>query len=330
MRRVTIGFGALAALFLSGVPAGAQPAGMTREQARQLYAAGGFPISADGRNPTNRCGKAASPRITFVDMNGDGRKEAVFIDSGACYQGDARWYAIATQDTRGTWRRILEGPGSMQAVGTMTNGWFVLNVTGGGKMQTMVYDGQSYVPRRASAPVPPAAPGNAAPAAGVAAGKAAPTAPEAAAASPPAAGEAQSGAARDAAIFRAAGFKQIRGRWESGCYDPSTGSYYEPGTIGPMEDLNGDGRPEAVVTEGTTSCYGMTGQAFWLVSQQADGRWKLLYNQIGIPEFLSTKGVGGWPDISVGGPGFCFPVVRWNGTAYVNHRTEYEGKPCRP
>jgi hypothetical protein len=74
----------------------------------------------------------------------------------------------------------------------------------------------------------------------------------------------------------------------------------------------------------------MTGEHFWLVSQQADGGWKLIYDETGIAEFLPTKGVGGWPDISVGGPGFCFPVMRWTGQAYVRNRFAYEGKPCRP
>ena len=49
-----------------------------------------------------------------------------------------------------------------------------------------------------------------------------------------------------------------------------------------------------------------------------------------MPEFLATKGVGGWPDLSLGGPGFCFAVMRWNGRAYVFNRNEYEGKRCRP
>jgi len=45
---------------------------------------------------------------------------------------------------------------------------------------------------------------------------------------------------------------------------------------------------------------------------------------------LKTRGAGGWPDILVGGPGFCFPVERWNGKAYELHRFEYEGKRCKP
>jgi hypothetical protein len=74
----------------------------------------------------------------------------------------------------------------------------------------------------------------------------------------------------------------------------------------------------------------MTGTHFWLVSKQPNGGWKLMTHETAMPDFLKTKGVGGWPDIQLGGPGFCFPVVRWNGRAYVNHRTEYEGKRCKP
>jgi hypothetical protein len=103
---------------------------------------------------------------------------------------------------------------------------------------------------------------------------------------------------------------------------------YAPGAIEQVKDLNGDGRPDAVVTESGGICYGNTGTAFWIVSQQANGSWKSMFNNVGIAEFLSTRGVGGWPDISIGGPGFCFPVMRWNGSAYVLNRRAYEGKPC--
>lgn len=71
-----------------------------------------------------------------------------------------------------------------------------------------------------------------------------------------------------------------------------------------------------MLAEGGTYCYGNTGQGFWLVSKGADGRWTLITSNTGIPEFLASKGVAGWPDISVGGPGLCFPVQRWNGKEY--------------
>lgn len=135
-------------------------------------------------------------------------------------------------------------------------------------------------------------------------------------------------AAEQAAIFKAVGFTRQGKQWKSDCGDPGTVSY-TPGSIQMQGDLNGDGRPEAVITEGSSYCYGMTGEGFWLMSKQANGGWKSLSSQTGIPEFLKTKGAGGWPDISVGGPGFCFPVLRWNGTEYRFHRRAYEGKPCK-
>ncbi len=136
-------------------------------------------------------------------------------------------------------------------------------------------------------------------------------------------------AAEQAAIFKAAGFTRAGGKWHTDCDQPDSG-YYGPGEIETYRDLNGDGRPEAVVTEGGSFCYGNTGTGFWLLSKQSNGSWKTLFQSPGMAEFLTTRGMNKMPDISVGGPGFCFSVVRWNGKAYVHNRFQYEGKPCRP
>ncbi|WP_129790964.1 hypothetical protein [Sphingosinicella sp. CPCC 101087] len=144
----------------------------------------------------------------------------------------------------------------------------------------------------------------------------------------PLAAEPDPGSVEAAAIFEAAGFARQAGQW-SACGDPGTPSY-APGSIETIRDLNGDGRAEAVVTEGSTFCYGMTGLGYTLVSQQADGRWKRVAGGQGIPRFLETRGSDNWPDIEVGGPGFCFPVLRWNGSEYALDRHEYEGRSCRP
>lgn len=133
--------------------------------------------------------------------------------------------------------------------------------------------------------------------------------------------------ADEAAAFRAAGYKLQGKQWRA-CDDPTAS--YTPGAVQEVRDLNGDGRPEAVLTEGGTFCYGNTGVGYSLVSKQTNGSWKLVTNGIGILQILPTKGGGGWPDIEIGGPGFCFPVERWNGKKYVFHRHQYEGKPCRP
>ena len=127
-----------------------------------------------------------------------------------------------------------------------------------------------------------------------------------------------------AAIFRSAGAVRRGARWMI-CKEDLDAT----ARIDRIDDLNGDGRPEVLVSEDGTYCHGASGTGFVLLSLQANGKWKSLLATDGIPEFLKTRGVGGWPDVSIGGPGFCFPVLRWNGKAYVNNRLEYEGRRCR-
>jgi hypothetical protein len=138
--------------------------------------------------------------------------------------------------------------------------------------------------------------------------------------------------ADETAAFRAAGFKRIAGKWQ-GCGDPGTASY-QPGAIETVRDINGDGRPDAVITEGSTYCFGGDENGFSLVSKQADGTWKLIASESGVATILPRRAApgaaGGWPDIEIGGPGFCFPVQRWTGSGYATYRYQYEGKPCRP
>lgn len=128
------------------------------------------------------------------------------------------------------------------------------------------------------------------------------------------------------AVFKAAGAVQKKGRWLMCADEPNPSG----ASIETVRDLNGDGRPEAVVTEGGTFCYGHAGMGYQLLSKQTDGRWRVMTGGSGIPQFLKTRGAGNWPDISVGGPGFCFPVERWNGKTYEVNRFEYEGKRCKP
>lgn len=128
------------------------------------------------------------------------------------------------------------------------------------------------------------------------------------------------------ALFKAAGAVPKAGKWYGCTDDPNP----QPATIDLYRDLNGDGKPEAIVSSYGSFCYGMTGQGYALLSRQANGSWRQIDGGSGIPEFLPTKGTGGWPDMSIGGPGFCFPVLRWNGRAYALQRHQYEGRPCRP
>ena len=146
----------------------------------------------------------------------------------------------------------------------------------------------------------------------------------------PAAAQAQQklSPADETAAFSAAGFKREGSQWR-GCDDPGTPSY-TPGALEQVADLNGDGLPEAVITEGSAHCFGNTGQGYAVVSKQPGGAWRLISQGAGILTFLASKGAGGWPDVEVGGPGFCFPVERWTGQEYRLLRHQYEGRPCNP
>ncbi len=130
----------------------------------------------------------------------------------------------------------------------------------------------------------------------------------------------------EAAAFKAAGFKQHGKQWKA-CKDASAS--YVPGAIEQVQDINGDGRPEAVITEGSTTCFGDTGVGYTLVSKQADGGWEVMSRGVGILIVQKTKGKDGWPDLEIGGPGFCFPIERWNGSEYKVIGKQYEGKPCK-
>lgn len=122
-------------------------------------------------------------------------------------------------------------------------------------------------------------------------------------------------AAEKAAIFKAAGFKAKGGQYIRCEEDPPTASSMT-GFI-ETEDLNKDGKPEAWVRESSTFCYGNTAEAFVLLTQGADGAWKIILDEVGMALPKTTKH-NGWPDIEVGGPGMGpFPVFKFNGTKYV-------------
>ena len=145
---------------------------------------------------------------------------------------------------------------------------------------------------------------------------------------PSAAGPLGLSPADEAAAFRAAGFSRVGDQWRA-CDAPAD-SIYAPGKIEAVRDLNEDGRPEAIITEGSTFCFGGAEVGFTLVSKQADGVWKVLLSSPGVAEVLSARGRGGWPDILIGAQGFCFPVLRWENSGYEIDRFEYEGEACEP
>lgn len=132
----------------------------------------------------------------------------------------------------------------------------------------------------------------------------------------------------EAEAFKVGGYLLTDGKWRSECNEPLALSF-TPAKIESVTDLNGDGLPDVVITEGGIACYGNTGSGFTIVSKQSNKTWKPMLSSTGIPSFLKTKGVNNWPDIEIGGPGFCFSIWRWNGKSYEINRYEYKGKSCK-
>ena len=289
MRRTILGLATGLAL-----AAGAQaqtvvpPPKMSQAEGVQLFEAGGFKVG-DG-SAINVCGTASQPKFVFMDLNGDGAPESAVVDKNpACYGGQGLWFTVLAKGKDGRWRAIARDSGALGFETSRTNGWLDLRVTGD-CARTWKYAGDGYQRPAACAPASFAK------------------------------AEASTGvtAADRTAAMRAAGFVSKGGRWLGG--EGNCEAAIEPADI---RDLNGDGRQEIIITETGTFCYGNTGQGFY-VMEQAGGGWRTLFQSQGIPEFLPTKGAGGWPDIVLGGPGFCFPVVRFNGKAYANHRQKEE------
>jgi hypothetical protein len=295
------GAGIAAALGLAAASAAhAQPVNRAQEAAAMLSAAG-FEIR--GNQILNPCGQPAQPRPMAVDMNGDGRPEAVVSDTHpTCYGPTGLAFSVIQQQGPARWTVVGAGRGRIRLLETRTNGWRDYTLDGPGCQRVWNYTvAQGYI---SAQPCP---------------GESGYRPPGAPAPAPPA--KVVSGTAADrAAAFRAAGVTATRGRYLA-C-DTSQEQEIE------IRDLNGDGRPDAVITDFGSYCYGNTGQGFTIVTKDATGAWRLLHQNQGIPDFLNTRGIGGWPDVVNGGPGFCFPVMRWNGKDYATIR--WRADPAMP
>ena len=270
---------------------------MGMEEAKQQFETLGYRF---GNNVAlNLCGRPAQPHVEYKDLNGDKFPEAILSDSDkACYGGP--FVSIASRQRNGVWAWVFRGRGTLIVGPKANQGWLDLHLKT--KCDTLYqhdterYSAASYC--QADLPSPNA-----------------PFPPEPM-------------PADFSAAFVAAGFTQKNGVWQ-GCDPefPSTAAVQN----GDYRDLNQDGVNELIITDGGDGCYGMTGQGFFIMTRN-NGVWTKFYNSPGIPEFLPTavKTPGGWPDIEVGGPGFCFPVMRWNGADYVQYRNhEYDKGACK-
>ncbi len=97
----------------------------------------------------------------------------------------------------------------------------------------------------------------------------------------------------------------------------------QPASADPQfPDLNEDGVPEVLIVYGNTCMSGMAGASVVLFVKKTDGSFGTNLGFPGISAAPMETRHEGWPDLLIGGPGFCFPVWRWNGSEYVADHDE--------
>lgn len=125
--------------------------------------------------------------------------------------------------------------------------------------------------------------------------------------------------AEKTAAFRALSFAQVGGEWRR-CNEQPRMASSTPGRIEEVLDLNADGRPEVVIAESSSFCYGSQGNWFAVLTKEANGTWRQVLEMDGMFMALDTR-ANGWREIEIGGPGTRgFPVWRYNGKEYVYNR----------
>lgn len=111
----------------------------------------------------------------------------------------------------------------------------------------------------------------------------------------------------------------------SGLFHSSKGKYFDVSLNDSLDfdaqvvDLNGDGRPEVFTQIYGSYLGGATGVQMNLYIKRQRGSWQPQFGFPGVYNVLKTRHRG-YPDIEIGGPGFCFPVWRWSGLKYAPYK----------
>lgn len=110
---------------------------------------------------------------------------------------------------------------------------------------------------------------------------------------------------------------------ESGIEECVTSSGTTVAYIATQRDIDADGVNEVLVSSspaklgnGVSGCYGMTGQNVFLLSKTGRN-WTMLIAADNTQELIfHPRETGGLPDVEMTGPGFCFPIHRYDRGEY--------------
>ena len=111
---------ALAILF-AGAAHAQSPQERAREAAAMLTAA---TFQIRGNDILNGCGRSVRPRPAAMDLNGDGRPEAVVVDvDPACYGGSGEAFWVIQRQGTAQGALVGAGRGRSKPLEPRTHGW---------------------------------------------------------------------------------------------------------------------------------------------------------------------------------------------------------------
>ena len=121
-------------------------------------------------------------------------------------------------------------------------------------------------------------------------------------------------------IAKQVGFVLSGNKEQPFAQDKDSKEYPFTATVLPT-DLNKDGKEEVFISFGNTYTSGNTGSSIVLFIKNTKNIYEMNLGFPGMtPDVLTTINKS-YPDLVVGGPGFEFPVFRWNGKIYDNYKT---------
>jgi len=120
-------------------------------------------------------------------------------------------------------------------------------------------------------------------------------------------------------IFRKLGFVLSNDQEQPFAQDAESMEYPFPARALPT-DMNKDGKEEVFILFGNSFTSGSTGSSVLLLIKDANGKFQ---NNLGFPGMLQILPAAnkGYNDLLIGGPGFEFPIWRWNGKEYTLYKT---------
>jgi hypothetical protein len=94
----------------------------------------------------------------------------------------------------------------------------------------------------------------------------------------------------------------------NGLIDNNAGCRQESPITVVIRDLNGDGHPEVIISEGNGCLYGMRGSVTHFLAGDAQGNWQEVLRGDGSSYEIKASPPGSWPLILPGVMGFCYPI----------------------